>query len=29
MKPIKFVEKKLVRKFTPLSFTDNTLWAVL
>ncbi len=29
MKPIKFVEKKLVRKSIPLSFTDNTLWAVL
>ena len=29
MKPIKFVEKKLVRKPIPLSFTDNTLWAVL
>ena len=29
MKPIKFVEKKLVRKFTPLTFTDNTLRAVL
>ena len=29
MKPIKFVEKKLVRKFKPLSFTEDTLRAVL